>query len=51
MQDAMNGDLERAIALSKGRNAQRSDAGWVPSEVASTGDCSRAGRVECWVWR
>ncbi len=32
-------------------NAQRSDAGWVPSEVASTGGGSRAGRVECWVWR
>jgi len=32
-------------------NAQRSDAGWVPSEVASTGGRSRAGRVECWVWR
>jgi hypothetical protein len=25
-------------------------AGWVPSEVASTGGGSRAGRVECWVW-
>jgi hypothetical protein len=31
------------------RAAER--AGWVPSEVASTGGNSRAGRVECWVWR
>ena len=31
------------------RAAER--AGWVPSEVASTGGGSRAGRVECWAWR
>ena len=44
--------LQAAMTMSGAAvNARRSDAGWVPSEVASTGDGSRAGRVECWVWR
>jgi hypothetical protein len=42
---------ERYRGGTSNANAQRSDAGWVPSEVASTGGSSRAGRVECWVWR
>jgi len=43
--------VEPAARSSGNANAQRSDAGWVSSEVASTGVASRAGRVECWVWR